>query len=137
MQIKRSPFYSMAESRWDWHAQPTRTGFCLFLFISGFFLQLFHCPPICKDFILFCCLFSRYAIKAAPFFIDVKVCSAVFYSWCYPCAAYIFFIRFAMNKTLSFLQCRSGWRLFCIMHKFTVKTHIIQKKFYYMTIIIY
>lgn len=31
--------FSMAESRWDWHAQPTRTGFCLF-FICLSFLSL-------------------------------------------------------------------------------------------------
>ena len=49
---------------------------------------------------------------------------------------YLFF-RFAMNENPSFLSCRGGWRFFCIMQKFTVKTHIIQKKLYCTTIIIY
>ena len=75
--------------------------------------------------------------KPPPFFIDVKVCCAAFLSCCYSLRRYLFF-SCRHERTLSFLMCRSvGWRLFCIMQKFTVKTHIIQKKLYCTTIIIY
>lgn len=93
---------------------------------AAFFLVMPSKPPLFNT--------SRCVL---PFFFRVAIpCGAYHFFSCRHEQNPVFFYRVTESASpLFFLPCRGiGWRFFCIMQKFTVKTHIIQKKLYCTTI---